>query len=149
MNKGFTVAELIVVIAIGAILTTISMTVFVNTIAYHSVDKDVQSVQSSILTARAQAMGSKNFATYGVRFASSSVAIFQGTSFSTASTTMVYNLSSRVSISSVQLSNSSTSVYFNKLTGVPSATGTIQLRLNTSSNTRTITIQGTGIVDVQ
>lgn len=149
MNKGFTLIEILIVIGIGLILLSLSLTVFVDSINYHAAEKDADSVLSYIDKARNTAMNSNDFSEYGVRFASTSISIFQGTTFSTASTTMVYNLSSRVNIFNIALSNGINDLYFNKLTGKPNATGTITFKSVSGSTTKSLIIYSTGLSEIQ
>ncbi len=148
-QRAFTLVELLLVIAIGGILALITATVFVSVVNFQSVDSDAESVVSNVLRARSMAMNSNEFTEYGVQFATTSVKVFQGKVFSTASTTMVYNLSSRVIISDIHLSNGGTDLYFNKVTGKPSATGTVTFKLQSGTTTRNLIIYSSGLSELQ
>lgn len=149
MKKGFTIVEALIGVAILAVIAALSVTTFVNVANYQALEKDADSALSYIQKARNMALNSNEFSQYGVRFASTSISIFQGTTFSTASTTMVYNLSSRATISSVNLSNGSRDIYFNKLTGKPNATGTVTFKSKSGTTTKVLIIYGTGISELQ
>lgn len=150
-NKGFTALELIVVCGIAILLAGLSIATFVSLSDYQSLDKNVDVIISYLQKARNQTINSKDDDQYGLRFASTSVTLFQGTSYNAASTTnLVYDISSKVALSSLSLTGGTTTVYFLPITGKPSATGTAVYRLNNSaSTTKTIIIYGSGLVETQ
>ncbi len=150
-NKGFTAIELLVVIGIAILLASLSIATFVSLSDYQSIDKNADVVESYLLRARNQTINSKDNAQYGIKFASTTVTLFQGTSYNAASTTnVVYNISEKVTLSSLNLTGGTTTVYFMSITGKPSATGTAVYRLNNgASSTKSIIIYGSGLAEVQ
>lgn len=148
-KKGFTLAELMIVIGIMVVLAGLSAFVFVDFSNYQSLDNDSYSALSYVQKARSLASNSYNFSEYGVKVSSTSLSVFQGKTYSVASTTLIFNLSSKVVISSINLSNGSTEFYFNKITGKPNATGTITFKLNSSTTTKSIIINSTGLPEIQ
>jgi prepilin-type N-terminal cleavage/methylation domain-containing protein len=150
-HKGFTLVEILVVLGIALVVSSISMTALSSLSSYQSLDKDTDVSLSYVEKAREQTIESKNFSSFGVHFSSSSVSLFQGTTYSaSASTTMVYNLSSKVNISSISLTGGVSDIYFNKISGEPSATGTISFQNKPSaSTTKKIVVYGTGLAEIQ
>ncbi len=148
-KKGFTLAEIMIVIGIMVVLAGLSSVAFVGFLNYQSLDNDVYSALSHIQKARSLASNSYNFSEYGVRVSSTSLSVFQGKTYSPASTTLTFNLSSKVIVSTLSLSNGSTEFYFNKVTGKPNATGTITFKLNSSTTTKSIIINSTGLPEIQ
>lgn len=147
--RGFTLIEMVVAFGITAIIVTLTVSSFVGLSNFQSIDKDSDVSLSYLEKARTQAIDSKNFSEYGVRFASTSVTLFPGTAYTSTSSNLVYNLSTKVTISAISLSNGGTDIYFNKVTGESNATGTVTFQLQNSSTTKKIIIYGTGLAEIQ
>ncbi len=146
-KRGITAMELLVVIAVLAIIFAVALPQF-SKIRENAVLKDaVNTVLSSIDKAKNQTIASLNSSEYGVRFESDKVIIFKGTAYSAGtSTNEVINITSPASISNVTLAGASSTfgeMYFNRIFNMPSATGTITVL--TSSLSKTITIYATGL----
>ncbi len=141
--------ELLIALGIGILLVGISFFSFSGLVNYNALDKDSSTVISYIQNARNLTLSSKNYKEYGVHFASSTVTVFPGTSYSNSSENLVYTLNPRVVIKSIDLVGGGNDFYFNKVTGKPSASGAITLSLipnnSNSSSTRTISIYATGL----
>lgn len=155
-QKAFTLPEILVAIAVMAILSAIGIATFSSVLRYQSVEKDTDIVLSYVKKSRDLTINSVGNVEHGVHFASSSVSVFTGTTYSSGAETSVYVLNPRVLITSVSLSSGASSLYFNKITGEPSATGTITLSLSddagtssSSSTTKRIMIYGTGLAEIQ
>lgn len=149
-KRGFSLIELLIVLAIGVAITGITYVSFNNYGGNQTLEKQTDVVQSYIEKARLQAINSKNFSPFGIKFASSSVTLFQGTGYSASSASnTVYTFSPKLQISSINLAGNVSEMYFSNVTGEPSATGTITLKLNNSSSTKVISIFGTGLSQVQ
>ncbi len=149
-KKGFSLYEIIIAIAIAGIITALGGTVFFDLAGKQSLDKDTTTALSYIEKARMLTINSANATTYGIKFASSTVTIFPGTSYASATASnTVFTLSGRTTISSVSLSNSTTTFYFQRLTGMPTATGTITFKQVNGTSTKQILISGTGLAEVQ
>jgi hypothetical protein len=84
-----------------------------------------------------------------VKFESHKITVFKSSTFSTSNSIEFYDVPTKTIISDIHLTGSATTVYFDKLTGVPSATGTITLSQANGSQSKNIIIYGTGIIDVQ
>lgn len=150
-KQGFTVIELLVVCGIALMLASVSVSTFASFSDYQNIDKNIDVVVSYLQKARNQTINAQNDSQFGVQFASSSVALFQGTSYnSSAASNVVYNISEKVVLSSLSLTGGTTTVYFSQITGKPSATGTALFKLkNNASTTKTVIIYGSGLVEVQ
>ena len=144
-------AELLVVVAILSLLSGISFYTFKKINDTKALETDAVRILSELNQARSLTLSSKNADQYGVHFASSSVTLFEGTSYSAgASGNVVSTLNSLVTIASTTLSGNALDVVFARLTGEASATGTIKVALVASSSvTRLLTIYQTGIVELQ
>lgn len=150
-QRAFSLMELIVVIAVALILSSISLNTFFNVSETQALEKDVNYVISFIEKARLQTVNSKNNSAYGVQFASSSVTLYQGSTYTAgASTNTRFDFSPKVEMSALNLSQSKQGVSFELITGKSNATGTIQFRLKTKpSASTTIVLYKTGLVETQ
>lgn len=151
--KGFTAIEILIVIAIAIIIAGISLSSFSALNKSQALGTETDTILSMIERARSRSISSENSSEYGVRFATSSAALFSGKNYSASSSNNeVENLNSRTNISSINLTGGASAFYFKKITGKPSATGTIVVSLigeiGTSSS-KTITIYSTGLSDVR
>ena len=148
--KGFTAIEILIVIAIMVIIAAISLTSLVNLNNVQALNTETDSVLSILERARARSISSENSSEFGVHFASTSAALFAGKNYSAgAATNEVRNFNGKVQISSINLRGGVVDLYFNRLTGKPSATGTVVFSLSNSTTTKTITIYNTGLSDVR
>lgn len=144
-NKGFTLIEILIVVGILAVLIAVVSPAF-STMRNNEVLKSTTAdIVSAIDKARSQTLASVNSLEYGVHFESSKIVIFQGTTYSSgdANNEDIF-ISSPASISNINLTGGAVDVYFDRLSGAPSKTGTITVSV--SSSTKTITISTTGAV---
>ncbi|MES2436477.1 MAG: prepilin-type N-terminal cleavage/methylation domain-containing protein [Patescibacteria group bacterium] len=147
-KKGFSLIELIIVLAIISILTSIIITGLSSFNRKEALEKDTQVVVDMLRQARSQTLASHNASQYGVYFATSSITLFTGTTYSAVSSSNnVYTFNPQVSISNIGLTSSSTSIVFSRLSGEASHTGTITLLSPATSSPKTVTIYATGLVE--
>lgn len=145
--KGVSLLEIIITISVLLMLGSISVSVFSDLSNSTSLDKDANIIASYIDRARGEAIDSVFSVPHGVYLESDKISIFSGTTYSIGDLESYYDVSSKSSISSIDLTGGVTSFYFEKLTGIPSATGTITV--SSDDGSRLITIYGTGVVDVE
>ncbi len=149
-DKGVTVPELLVVIAIIAMVFQLSYFSFTRISDYNSADKHASVAQSFVERARQHSLNSRNNLQHGIRFTSSTISVFEGTAYSATGTFARLETPAGVQLQSVNLTGGASSIIFSKITGEPSATGTITFQSSRSaSTTKTITIYGTGHSEVQ
>jgi prepilin-type N-terminal cleavage/methylation domain-containing protein len=149
--KGFTLVEMLIVISITSALGMMAFSSFGSIINYTSIEAQAESVRSHIERARIFTLASKNNSSFGVYFSSTTARVYQGTTFVSASTSdQIYTLDTNQSIININFSGGGSSIYFNKITGEPNATGTIMITSkNNADDRRTVVIYKTGIVDIQ
>jgi len=149
-KKGITFIELLIVIAVIGILIAITLPQFSKIRENQVLKSGVQDVLSSIDKARSQTLSSLNSSKYGIHFESSNVIIFKGDTFNPSATdNETINIITPANISNVTLnliSDTSGEMYFNRLSGSPSKTGTITV--STTSYSKIITISATGVASV-
>lgn len=149
-SKAFTLIEILISIGILSIILGISLTTFKAITKQQNLDRDVEAAGSYILRARNQTITGEDNSQYGIHFSSTSVTLFKGTTYVAASSTnLEFNFNNRTYLYSSNLTGSTSDVYFKKLSGAPSATGTVIYRLGGETAQKTIYIYGSGLIEVQ
>lgn len=144
-KKGFTVVEILFVIATLSIIFSVIVPQFSKSREMQVLKNGVADILSSIDKARGQTLSSLNSSSYGVHFESDKIIIFKGQDFSTRDTAKdeTVNITTPAVISSGTLALPA-DIFFNRLSGTPSDSGTIII--STSSYSKTITISAIGVV---
>jgi len=146
-RKGVTVVELLIVIAVLGIIFLIVLPQFSKSRENQVLKNGVADILSSVNKARGNTLASLNSSEYGIHFQSDRVVIFKGTSFSSEdSNNEIINITTPANISDITLLGGVSDIYFHRLTGAPSTTGTITI--STGSYSKVITILATGVVSV-
>lgn len=149
-QKGITAVEVLVAVSVIGILVLIAFPQF-SKIKENQVFKNtIEDITSTLRSAQSQSLASVNSLEYGVYFQSDQIVLFKEKVFSPSATdNKIINIISPSSISNVTLGGVSAGtgeLYFARLSGVPSKTGTITV--STSSASKIITISATGTVSV-
>ena len=151
-KKGITIIELLVVLAVLGVMVLIVLPQFSKMRENQVLKSGVQDVLSSINKARSQTLASLNSSEYGVHVEADKIIIFKGIDFSTRDTAKdeIINIITPATISNVELGDGSPisgNMYFNRLFGKPSTTGTITISTTNYSKMITISATGTASVD--
>ncbi len=148
-QAGFSLIEILISLAICVLLLTIGSVAFVNSRSAKQLDTITDSIASKLEEARAAAISGKNGTNFGVAFSSTTYTYWSGSSYSAGATgNIVYPLTSGFSISST-IPGSTFSIRFSRVSGTPSATGTITITKNgSSSTTDSITVGSLGDITV-
>lgn len=146
-TQGFSLLELLIVFALVGILTIISVAIF-ERMYKNSVLRAAQSeVYNALVSARARTLASENDTVYGVRLASTSVTRFIGSTFvSGTSTNQTYAFEGEITATGTIVS-SSTPLVFTRLTGQSNIEGTIYLRTFGGTETSTVTVHKSGLIE--
>ena len=150
VQNGFTLIEVLVVIAIMALLITVSVQAL-NTFANRAgKDAPARTVLGALEEAHARTLAADNDTNYGVHFATTTVTIFEGDTYIDGDpTNTVRSLPTRSQISIISLTASTTEVVFSRLRANASATGTITTILTTDpSVTGTVSISAVGLMEI-
>jgi prepilin-type N-terminal cleavage/methylation domain-containing protein len=148
-NKGFTLVEIVIVIAIMAIISTVVIFSFSNINSSSALDKGAMEVLSNLNKARSLTLSSKDSSSYGVRFESSRIILFKSPYNSASSENIVTDLNSLVTISSVSLSGGVPEATFSRLSGAVTANGNVTLSLvSDPALVKTINIYETGLSEI-
>ncbi len=141
MQKGFTILEIVIVVAMFAIIAIITMPVILSYFNVQNVDDAAATMIVTLRQARTQAMYQKNDSAFGVKFTTSSYTLFQGSSYESRTLSEDLTTTLPVSITVSGLSD----VVFTKRTGIPSTTGTITIQ--SGDSTRSIQINSQGLIE--
>jgi prepilin-type N-terminal cleavage/methylation domain-containing protein len=148
-QKGFTLLEILIIVAIFVALAGIGLSAFYNFNRHHALEKDTRAVFSVLEDARSRTLSAKNDSSWGVHFESTKVVLFEGTDYDASDPkNFLILLSSHVEISSIDLTDGAQSITFQRLTGDADVTGIITLSfINDPSVQKTISIYKTGLVE--
>jgi prepilin-type N-terminal cleavage/methylation domain-containing protein len=150
MRKGFTLVEILVVVAIMTILAAIVLGSFRAFRSAQGLEKDTELIVEVLRQARSQTLTSQNGSSYGVYFASSTIALFAGTTYNASDTSnQNFFLINKDVVLDLNLTGESRSIVFNRLTGETVHNGTIIISSPSSSKTKTITVYKTGLIEFQ
>ena len=146
LSRGFSVGELLVVVAVVTLIAALSATSFVNLNKTQVIDKTALLALSVLDEARSLTLASKNSLQYGVHFEDSKVVLFTGTAYSSGdSTNQVNLLNTAAKTLTISLAGGGSEVIFDRLTGATSQNGSVTFSLRSDSNTtKTITVYTTG-----
>ena len=149
MRKGFTLLELIVVMAVMSILLVISLTSLYSLNTSQAFKQDVIAVVSALRQARALTIASYDNSQYGVHVETSRAVLFKGNSYSVSDPENVtYPLHQFVQVN-VVLTGGENDVIFQRLSGNTTQSGTITMFPEDNSASSVINIFSTGIIEKQ
>lgn len=150
LSSGFTVVEMLVVLGLVIVLSSIGLQSFQTLNTNESLNKDALQVLSVLRQARAFTLASKNADQYGVHFEATRVVLFDGDTYNSSDPANIETvLNTRVGISTISLATTTTDLVFDPLTGKTSEDGTVTLYSKKSpTTTRVITIYKTGIAQI-
>jgi hypothetical protein len=150
MKKGITVVEILIVIAIIFLLTTIVFVALKTFKDKQILNSETEKIVSTIQDARNRTLASVDDTSYGVHIASTSVTLFRGIMFSLGSSTNeVLELNSSVEVGGVSLEGGGTEIVFERLTGSTLDYGSVSLDLVSGSSTKNILIDPGGFIYAQ
>ncbi|OGI95562.1 hypothetical protein A2917_03355 [Candidatus Nomurabacteria bacterium RIFCSPLOWO2_01_FULL_42_17] len=146
-KKGITLVEVLIVCSVLGIILAVVIPQFAKTRELQVLKSATGDILSSLNKARSQTLASLNSSSYGVHFQSNKVIIFKGTVFSQSDiNNETVAITSPATISSITLVGGGADIYFNRLSGVPSKTGSVIV--SGPNFTKTITIDATGAASV-
>jgi len=148
-NRGFTILEILIALAILAMALTVTFFSFSRFNSSQALDKSADAVISILEEARSRTLSSVGASQYGVELEEFEVVLFKGATYSLADpNNVITSLNTLVAIRNINLAGGGTSVVFKRLTGSTDEVGTAEIFLKASPTTfRTITISNTGVVE--
>ncbi len=149
--KGFTLIEILVVIAILVLLSALVWPPFMDFKRNESLRAAVLEVESVLHQARSQTLASQEGLSYGVWFDNDRLVLFRGEEYNEVDDrNVIFILPPVVSIDNIELSGDSTMVVFDRLTGEALFFGQIDLVLTSNTNKRkVIEISPAGVIMVK
>jgi type II secretory pathway pseudopilin PulG len=143
LSNGYTVVELLVVLAIMIIVAAVVMSGFRNYARYQEYNQAVTTVRTVLQDAKLKARSSEGGQAHGVKVLSGSLVVYPGTTYSAGNSANKTTTVSDVSLVPA-FTGGVTEITFSNLTGLPSATGTIQVVGTNHSATTIIEITRSG-----
>jgi len=140
-NKGFTLIELILVVAIVSFIAVLSSPFYARFLVQNAVDNTTDQLTGSLRKGQVYSMMGKQGSPWSVNFSSNTITLYKGTSFASrdASFDEKFSVNSAVSI------NGTTDISFARVSGLPTpATATITI--SSGSNSKTVTMNAQGVV---
>lgn len=146
-QQGFTVVELIIVMTIMLVLSTVSVIAFRNMQSSQALTIALDETGYALRSARDATLASLEGSVYGVRFEPTNVIRFTGSTYSASSSSnIIYDLPTGIS-TTVAMADGTSQVVFRRLSGEASATGTIIFTEAKSGATSSLAISKTGLFD--
>ena len=150
-NFGFSLIEMIAVIAIGAVLVAVIVVSFSSFRNSKTVDITADQILAVINEARVKTVSSEDYSRFGVRFEANRVVLFKGDIFTEPNSSNIETaISPLVEISDISLNGGGADIVFQKLTGKTGNYGSLRVKLKSDNNKyKTISVKSTGIANIQ
>ena len=146
-NRGFTLTEIIVVIAIIAILAAISVLTLRSLYTSTTLRSGAEEVFGSLTDAHSLSLSAQNDSVYGVHFSTSTVTRFEGSSYvAGALGNKIYRFEGQVAATS-SIIDAGGVITFARVTGIPSQTGNITVYDTDGTGSTTIQVHGSGLIE--
>lgn len=140
-QAGFTLVELLLSVVIISMITGMSLPVYESFVRRNDLDLTGQNLATTLRRAETYARAVDYDNAWSVEIQSSTITLFQGTSFASRNTAFDETVSIPGSVTLSGL----TEVQFAKFSAVPNTTGSVMLT-STTNDTRTVTINAKGVV---
>jgi prepilin-type N-terminal cleavage/methylation domain-containing protein len=146
-NKGFTLTEILVVIAVIVLIAAISVFSLRSLYISTTIRSGAEEVFGSLSDARSSSLSSQNDSVHSVHFSTTTVTRFEGDTYvDGAAENKVYNFEGRVAATSSIIDDGGV-VTFAKITGIPSATGTIVVYDRDETGSTSVQIHRSGLIE--
>ncbi len=147
-HRGFTLTEILIVISILALLSTLILSFFVDYRNKYGLTQDTDLIVQLLYKARNDSVVSNGSSAFGVHFASTSIVTFKGVVYNPSDiTNQTFILTTTNYIAQVSLISGGVDIVFNQLTGETSGSGTIKLVSGATNASTTITVYPTGLIE--
>jgi len=137
-NKGFTLIEMLLVVAIVSIIATFSTAFYSRFINQSSISNIQDQLISQARKAQTYAMQNKQNTNWGINYATNILTLYSGTSYAARNTAFdeTFEFNTNITITGI------TDINFAKATGKPNTTASITITSTTGSKTVNINAQG-------
>lgn len=147
-SLGFTLLELILVVAAFAIIAVVAVPISNSSLVRGNLDSAERTVESSLRRAYSYARSGENASDWGVYTTATNTTVFSGSTYEGRAAALdESNATASITVGGTVSSEGTALVIFAKDTGVPSPTGT--LTLTAAGKTKTITINAAGAILVE
>lgn len=146
-QKGFSIIEILVVLALMTVLISITLVAFVSSRKNESLKSDTETVVQILQQARSQTISSKNASSYGVNFATSSLTLFPGTTYSSSNSANLVTALTKNTTISTTLPGGTSALVFNRITGEINQSSTVTIVVSNDTSSTTIKVYKTGIIE--
>ncbi|TSC60127.1 MAG: Uncharacterized protein LiPW15_5 [Parcubacteria group bacterium LiPW_15] len=152
-RKGFTIVEVVLVIGIIAIVSVVALINLSGRKGTSQLDGTVRQISSLIREAQSKSVSQVGGATWGVVFDNTTTSepfygMFKGASYTATTSVSYYRLPANIAYATSTIAGGSkVEIYFLQISGLPSATATIGLALQSpDSPSSTISVNSSGAV---
>jgi prepilin-type N-terminal cleavage/methylation domain-containing protein len=147
--RGFTFIEIIVVIAVTAIIILLGISAYISLRNQSALEGLVQDIKTTLEEARSKSVSSEDLMPWGVHFEQSQFTLFRGDVFDPAATTnQTFVLGDNLEIATISLANATDDVVFLRPFGATDNHGTLSVRHLITLNERIIKIDAVGTVTI-
>jgi len=149
-KKGFSLIEILVVIGILSILVGFVLVIMNSFQKERVLDATAEEIINSLRLAQSKTLASEGASPYGIYFENDRFTLFKGAFFDSASPdNLVHQLPTTLLISQINLTDGTSSVAFERLTGYAEAEGTIKIEMaSDASQNKIIYIDSSGTVSL-
>jgi len=149
-HPGLTLLEVLLVAAIIGLLAAVILSQASVARQRAILNLESERLLALINQTRGETLQSAGGRQYGLQFNETEIKIFAGVGYQPDQVTAAYTLDPQVRLSAINLSHGATEVVFARLTGVPSATGTVTVSLATdAAQKRLVIIEPSGIIRIE
>lgn len=140
--KGFTLMELLIVVAIMVILAAVTLPIYNSFFTLAVLDSVKVEIIQNIRLAQTKALAQENDSSFGLYFEATQYTLFQGSSYSARvlSLDRIFAMPANINLSNLL------EITFAKKTGLPSVSGSLILTNTANNSTETIVINAAGAI---
>jgi prepilin-type N-terminal cleavage/methylation domain-containing protein len=139
-NRGFSLIELLLVVAIVAVLGAGSASFYSRFIVQNDVAVTRDQLVAALRKAQTYSMVGKRASPWGVHYTTGTITLYQGPSFALRNSAV----DEKISVRSTILLSGLTEINFARMSGIPSAMPTITISGN--ADTKSVTVNAVGAI---
>jgi type II secretory pathway pseudopilin PulG len=150
-TRGITLIEIVVVLGIIALMSSITLAAFSNFRSHQTLDASIEIVLAAFSQAHLDTISSKNDYLYGVYLKSDEVITFRGTTYPGDGdpSNVHYTIPSTIEITNISINGGGSTIFYQRLSGATTNYGTFDVRLKSNTTIKTtVTINQTGVVSI-
>lgn len=150
-KPAFTLIEILIVIALIALISTIATIGFTGFMSNQTINPLAEDAVSIIRKARENTLASRSGNAYGIYLGNSEITLFTAPTYVQSNpSNEVFNLPQGFEIIDINIANSTSTIIFQKISGVTENSGSFTIRnANDPSVIRVINIYESGTIEIQ